>query len=189
MLAWLIRFDQSLVPAVREVQAAFSRLEWIVPQPSYFLHISLGGVAFGRRRPTGQEIASALERARRVWASASGFEVTYRRINCFHNAVVAEVEGDGPRLLVEKLVEDNYWGNVQVDAPLAAVRLETYLPHLTIGSIKGANDPGLLKEVLIPLRDQELGKQRVTEASLCLIPASRTTILSPWEVVGSVALK
>ena len=184
----MIQFDQSLVPAVQEVQAAFSRLEWIVPQPSYFLHISLGAVAFGRRCPTGQEIASALERARRVWARASGFEVAYRRINCFHSAVVVEVEGDGPRLLVKKLVEDNYWGNVQIEAPLAAVRLETYLPHLTIGSIKGANDPGLLKQALIPLRDCELGKQRVAEASLCLIPASRMTILSPWKVVGSVAL-
>src|SRR5204862_1297250 len=79
LLGWLIQFDQSLVPAVQEVQAAFSRLEWIVPQPSYFLHISLGGVAFGLRRPTGQEIASALERARRVWARGSGFEVAYRR--------------------------------------------------------------------------------------------------------------
>lgn len=73
-------------------------------------------------------------------------------------------------------------------ASLPVNRAETYLAHVTIGSVKGENDPGLLREALIPLREVELGKQRVSEATLCLIPLSRTTVLSPWEVVGSVPL-
>lgn len=190
LLGWLIRLDQRLIPAVREAQAAFSHLEWVVPQPDHFLHAWLGGGAFLRRRPTAREVASAVQQAGRSWREASGFDVTYRGVNCFHTAVVVEVEGEGPRLLVEKLVEDDYWGKVQIEGalPLPGVRMETYLPHLTIGNVTGANDPGLLREALIPLRESKLGRQRVGEASLCLMPASRTTILSPWEVVGSIPL-
>lgn len=190
LLGWLIRFDQQLIPAVPDVQAAFSHLEWVVPQPDHFLHAWLGGGAFLRRRPTAQEVASAVHQAERSWKEASDFDVTYHRINCFHTAVVVEVEGEGPRLLVEKLVEDDYWGKVQIEGalPLPGVGMETYLPHLTIGIVRGANDPGLLREALIPLRESTLGRQRVGDASLCLMPASRTTILSPWEVVGSIPL-
>lgn len=190
LLGWLIRFDQQLIPAVRDVQAAFSHLEWVVPQPAHFLHAWLGGGAFLRQRPTAQEVASAVQQAERSWKETSGFDATYHRINCFHTAVVVEVEGEGPRLLVEKLVEDDYWGKVQIEGalPLPRMRMETYLPHVTIGSLKGANDPGLLREALIPLRESKLGSLRMGEASLCLMPASRTTILSPWEVVGSIPL-
>jgi hypothetical protein len=41
--------------------------------------------------------------------------------------------------------------------------------------------------VLAPQRETALGDQHVASAALCLMPASRTTILEPWEVVGSVA--
>lgn len=190
LLGWLIRIDQQLIPAVRAVQAAFSHLEWVVPQPEHFLHTWLGGGAFLRRRPTAHEVASAVQQAERSWKSASVFGVTYHRINCFHTAVVVEVEGEGPRALVEKLVEDDYWGKVQIEGalPLPGAGMETYLPHLTIGCVRGANDPGPLREALIPLRASELGGQRVSEACLCLMPASQTTILSPWEVVGRLPL-
>lgn len=190
LLGWLIRFDQQLIPAVRDVQAAFSHLEWVVPQPDHFLHTWLIGGAFLRRRPTPQEVASAVHQAERSWKEVSNFDLTYRKINCFHTAVIVEVEGEGPRLLAEKLVKDDYWKKVQIEGalPLSGARMETYLPHLTIGNVKGENDPGLLREALIPLRESNLGSQRVAEASLCLMPGSRTTILSPWEVVGSIPL-
>lgn len=191
LLGWLIRFDQQLIPAVRDVQAAFSHLEWLVPQPDHFLHTWLVGGAFLRRRPTAQEVAGAVQQAERSWKGACDFDVTYHRINCFHTAVVVEVEGEGPRLLAEKLIEDDYWESIQIEGalPLPRVRLETYLPHLSIGYVKVANDPGVLREALIPLRESQLGRQRVGEANLCLMPASRTTILSPWEVVASFWLE
>jgi hypothetical protein len=191
LLGWLIRFDQQLIPAVRDVQDAFSHLEWIVPTPDHFLHTWLVGGAFLRRSPTAREVASAVQQAECSWKGASDFDVTYRRINCLHTAVVVEVEGEAPRLLAEKLIEDDYWGNVQIEGaqPLPEVRLGTYLPHLSIGYVKGVNDPGPLREALIPLRESNLGLQRVSEASLCLMPASRTTLLSPWEVVGSIPLE
>ncbi len=188
LLTWLIVFDDTLVPAVQAVQGMFSHLNWVVPQPEHFLHASLGGIALTRHRPTAREIGGALEYARRAWKDTPVFEVTYRRINCFHTAVVVEVEGDGPRLLVERLVEDHYWGNLEIEGALREVSPETYLAHLTIGTVKGGYDPAPLREALIPLRDVEVGAQRVSEATLCLIPASRGTLLSPWAVVGSVPL-
>jgi 2'-5' RNA ligase len=150
----------------------------------------LVGGAFLPRRPSADELASAVERAENLWKERSAFDVTYPRINCFHPAVVAEVEGKGPRLLAEGLIEDGYWETIDIEGaqPLSGQRLETYLPHVSIGYVEGANDPEPLRDALIPLRESNLGSQRVSEASLCLMPASRTTLLSPWEVVGSVSL-
>jgi len=178
LLGWLIRFDESLVAAVREVQDAFSHLDWIVRPPERFLHTWLAGVVLAPRSPSKDEIANAAERAARAWASEPSFDVTYRGINCFHTGVVVEVVGDGPRSLVERLNDSGQQG----------IRIETFLPHLTIGALRGANDPAPLREVLVPLHDFGLGAQTVTEATLCVVPASQATILRSWDFVGSVAL-
>jgi hypothetical protein len=89
LLGWLIPFDQQLVPAVRDVQAALSHLEWVVPQPDHFIHTWLVGGAYLRRHPTTQEVANAIRRAEHCWKEIPTFSVTYHRINCFPAAVVA----------------------------------------------------------------------------------------------------
>jgi hypothetical protein len=182
----LLRLDDGLLSAVQRVQEPLSRFDWITLQPNYFLHTGIGGVASQPRRPSRDEIKAIVERARRVWAGVKSFDITYPRLNCFHEAVVAEVEGDGPRGLVSKLVEANYWSDLPVAGAMRGVQLDTFLPHLTLATVNRPSDPRPLQNALVALHGTGLGDQRVSEATLCVIPASRSTILDPWEVVGSV---
>lgn len=177
LLGWLLQLDPRLVPAAKDIQRSFSHLDWITPLPEHFFHVWLGTVAFALRRPTEDEVASVVERTERAWEDIQPFDLRYPRINCFHDAVVAETESDGPRRLVSRLVE----------ARISGVQLDTFLPHLTLGTFNAPNDPTPLREVLMPRRQAEVGDQHVATAMLCLMPASRMTILEPWEVVGSVA--
>jgi hypothetical protein len=119
---------------------------------------------------------------------SSSISTTFRRRTTGPCGLATRDTSDGPPRLVERLVDSDYWSKVPVEGALPEVYIETYLPHLTIGIMKGENDPAPLREALIPLRDLGLGKHRVSEARLCLIPASRTTILNPWKVGGFVAL-
>lgn len=176
ILGWLLPADSTLRPAVARVQESFSQLDWVTPLAADFLHVWIGAVSASPHRPEAAEIASALEDAERAWADVEAFDLLYPRVNCFHDAVVAETRGDGPGRLLRQLVY----------AGISRVPLDTFLPHLTLGVFSASSDPRTLRDVLVPLRETELGQQRVTEAVLCVIPASRTTILDPWEVVGSV---
>jgi hypothetical protein len=172
LLAWLLRLDdEACASAVEAAQRAFSHLAWITPQPRHFLHTSIAAVSVAPRPPSQGEIDVAIQRAQQAWTSIGSFAVRYRRINCFHSAVVVEVEGDGPRTL----------------AAAAGAPTETFLAHLTIGSVHEPHDATALRDALIPLREADIGGERITQASLCVIPASRSTVLDPWEIVGSVA--
>jgi 2'-5' RNA ligase len=177
ILCWLLPFERSLVPRIQTAQRSFAALEWIDPQPEHFLHTSIAAVAVSPRRPTADEITAAAEAARRAWSGVQPFDVHYRRVNCFHDAVVVEVSGDGPKTLVERLVDE---GAVDTVDP------EVFLPHVTIGAFNERADASALRHALTQIRDLDVGRQRVGEATLCLVPASRSTILSPWEIVGRV---
>ena len=140
--------------AAVELQRTFAQLEWITPTPAHFMHVTIGhggGDSF---------------------AGIGPFEIAYRRVNCFNEAVVVEVAGDGPRRLAER----------------HGVPGRLFLPHLTVGYVRSANAPDRLREILPPLRNLNLGVQRVEEVVLCRVPAARTTILEPWTVVKSVQL-
>jgi 2'-5' RNA ligase len=177
ILCWLLPFERSLVARIRMAQGTFAALKWIAPQPEHFLHTSIAAVAVSRRPPTGGEIAAAVEAARRAWSGMQPFAVHYRRVNCFHDAVVVEVSGDGPKTLVERLVGERAVDTVDPDV---------FLPHVTIGAFSERGDASALREALKPIRDLDVGVQHICEATLCLVPASRGTILSPWETVGRV---
>jgi hypothetical protein len=179
ILGWLIPADHAVRPAAAAVQEVFADLDWVTPLPGPFLHVWISGVAFSPGRPSPDEIASAIELAKTAWSGVEPFDISYPRINCFHDAVVAEVQGDGPRRLVSRLVE----------AGGSRVELATFLPHLTLGTFNTPREPTPLRDELVPLRETSLGNQHVGEAVLCVVPASRTTILDPWEVVGSVELR
>lgn len=177
ILCWLLPFDRSLVPQIRTAQRSFAALGWITPQPEHFLHTSIAAVAVSARPPRADEIIAAAEAARRAWSDVEPFDVHYRRVNCFHDAVVVEVSGDGPKTLVERLVDER-----TVDT----VDPEVFLPHVTIGAFNERGDASALLQALTQVRDLDVGTQHVGEATLCLVPASRSTILSPWETVGRV---
>jgi 2'-5' RNA ligase len=186
ILTWLLPFDKALVPRVRAVHESFAPLDWITPQPEHFLHTSVAAVAVSDRRPTNEEIRDAIEHARQAWAGVEPFEVEYRRVNCFHPAVVVEVAGRGPGALVSRLVQAGYWDGLPIDGAVGAVDPELFLAHVTIGLVNEPHDPSPLRDVLVQIRDAELGSQAIREAALCVVPASRTTILTPWDVVATV---
>ncbi len=186
IVTWLLPFDKALVPRVRAVQESFAPLDWITPQPEHFLHTSVAAVAVSDRRPTNEEIGFAVERARQAWAGVEAFEVEYRRVNCFHPAVVVEVFGRGPSALVSRLAQSGYWDGLPIDGAVDAVDPELFLAHVTIGLVNEPHDASPLRDVLVPIRDAELGSQSIHEAALCVVPASRTTILTRWDVVARV---
>ena len=177
VLCWLLGFDRALMPGIRTAQRPFAALEWITPQPEHFLHTSISAVAVSSRPPTKDEIAVAGELAQRALSGVQRFEVHYRRINCFHDAIVVEVAGEGPKTLVERLVDA---GAVDTVDP------ELFLPHVTIGAVNDPADASALRDALVPIRELDVGTQQVVEAELCVVPASRTTILTPWTVVARV---
>ncbi len=150
---WLIEPSAQVKAAAVAAQRAFAHLDWIVPTPSHFMHVTLGlGDAGGDA------------------AGVPQFEMGYGGINCFHEAVIAEVAGEGPRELAEALGHDG---------PLA---------HLTLGYVREPTPPNALREALSEIRAAELGTQRVEEVLLCRVPASRTTVLQPWTVLERVPL-
>jgi beta-phosphoglucomutase-like phosphatase (HAD superfamily) len=104
------------------------------------------------------------------WRGTGAFEVSYERINCFHSAVV--VEAHAPRL--HELIEGS-----DLDA-------DTFLPHLTIATTTEAHAPADLQELLVTLRERQLGTGTASEAKRVRFPAARTTLLQPWEVVETI---
>lgn len=121
--------------------------------PPHFLHITIGHGSGGS------------------FDGVEPFEISFRRVTCFSEAVVVEVEGEGPRRLAERLGE-----------------ADLFLPHLSVGYVREPGPPEEVRRTLVPLREVELGTQQVEEVLLCRVPASRTTILQPWTVVEQVRL-
>ncbi len=156
---WLIVPPGEIKQAALSLQGAFASLEWLSPVPEHFLHVWLGG-AISATGPAGE------------LRHTGAFEAVYRRVNCFHSAVVVEVEA--PQL--HKLV-----AGTQVDA-------STFLPHMTIGVTRQEHDPGDLRRVLLPLRNVQLGVGEVTELTHIRFPAARTTLLQPWTILETVPL-
>lgn len=186
-LGWVIRLDGQLVPAAQNVQRSFSHLDWVTVPPGPFLHTWIGTAAISPRRPTPPEIAEVVERGKRAWADVEPFEIVYRRINCFHDGIVAEAVGGGTRALVDKLVEGGHWDALPIAGASRVPEAETYLPHLTLGYFNRPHDAAPLRALLTPLRDEELGRQLVREATLCVVWLSREPVLGPLAAVGSVA--
>ena len=94
-------------------------------------------------------------------------------MNCFHSAVVVEVEA--PQL-------HNFVAGTRVDSA-------TFLPHMTIGVTREEHDPEDLRRALLPLRNARLGVGEVTEVKHIRFPAAQTTLLRPWSVIQTVPLE
>jgi hypothetical protein len=143
---WLIIPPDEVKAAVREVQASLHGLHWIAPVPEYFLHVSAGAAAAD-------------------WSSVAPFPISYRRANCFHDAVIVEAHADD------------------------AFPPPPFLPHLSIGYFRRPESAGELREALVPFRDVELGTGLVEEVVLCDVPIGRTAFFMPWRVVATVRLE
>ena len=170
LAAWLITPPDELKQAAAQLQDDLAHVAGIEWTPQHFLHVWLTPLALD---PTDEQVSALTGAAREAWAEVDPFEIQYRRLNCFHDAVVVEVEGDGPRVLLE----------------LTGDAEPTFLPHMTLGYFRGENDPAQLRDAVVPLRDAGLGLQRVTELQLCLAPFDRHRIVTtPWTVADTVRL-
>jgi hypothetical protein len=102
---------------------------------------------------------------------ASGsFEAVYRRVNCFHSAIVIEVQAPPLARFV------------------AGTDAATFLPHMTIGVTREEHDPEDLRRALLTVRNIDLGVAEVAELKRIRFPVAQTTLLRPWSVIETVPL-
>ena len=146
-LCWLIIPPSDVKERVRDVQASFSALDWVAAVPDDFLHVSAP--------------SSAGE-----WGSVPPFTLTYRCVNCFHDAAIVEAHA-GP-------------GAPFPPAP--------FLPHLSIGYFRRTERPERLRNALVPHRDVDLGSGLVDEVLVCDVPIGKSRFFEPWQVVDRVRL-
>jgi hypothetical protein len=133
--------------AALEIQRSFDTLDWVAPLPPDFLHVS------------------APSRAAE-WGSVAPFTITYRHVNCFHDAAIVEAHAEG--------------------GPFPPT---PFLPHMSVGYFRRAEAPDALRDALVPLRDVELGAGVVDEVLACDVPIAKTRFFEPWRVVESVRLE
>jgi hypothetical protein len=148
---WLIVPPPEVKREALRVQGALEDVPGLELVPHHFLHVWIRGTSHG---PDPDELA---ERA--------PFDVAYSRLNCFHNAVVVEVES---RAFDE------------VAAP------PTFLPHMTVAVVRGTPATEPVREAVEPLRDVDLGTAVARQLVRVGFPASKTTIFEPWTVLDAL---
>jgi len=144
--AWVIVPPPDVKRAALRVQGELEPVPGLRIVPHHFLHVAL---------PHAHELEAP-------------FEVSVDRVNCFHDAVVAEVAS-------EALAE--------LDAP------ETFLPHLSLAYVERPVDSGPVRETLAPLRGSVLGAFAVDEVVRIRVPWAKSTVLEPWTVVERLSLR
>ena len=147
MRCWLIIPPPEVRHAVEHVQASFAELDWVAPVPEHFLHVSAPPSSAG-------------------WSTLRPFELSYRCVNCFHDAAIIEAHGD--------------------DTPFPPA---PFLPHLSIGYFRHAARPESLRAALRPRRDVQLGSGLVDEVLVCDVPIGKSRFFEPWEVADVIPLK
>ena len=156
---WLVEAPTNVKGPAVELQRALAHLEWLAPVPEHFLHVWLGGPV---------TIGDAADR----WHEVLPFEVEFRRVNCFHSAVVVEASTDG----FDRLVHGS------------SVDPSTFLPHMTIAVTCEEHDPEPLRDVLVSRRETSLGRAVVDAVRLVSFPAARTTLFTPWQAIQTIRL-
>jgi hypothetical protein len=131
--------------AALRVQGELEPFDFLELVPHDFLHVSVPHAA--------------------VLEFEEPIDLEYARVNCFHTAVVAEVDAPALRAL----------------APVP-----TFLPHMTLAVVRRPAAPDELRNVLEPLRDAPFGRQRVDQVLRIHVELSRELGLQPWTVVDRV---
>jgi hypothetical protein len=168
---WLIPVAPTLAPRVGALQRRLPRVDWLRPLPAHFLHVTVAGLGF-LEEPRG--VADSIADGRDALRGLRRFRLAFPRLNCFHDAVVAEVAGDVDA--------------VRDAAARLGSRTDFYLPHLSLAYTSAAGPVEDIRDGLVGLRETHLGEQGVDEIQLCVVPASKGTILEPWTVADRVAL-
>ncbi len=147
--AWVIEPSAAVKRAAVELQRPLAGIDWLKPLPERFLHVTLPipGTELRGKGP---------------------FDLEYRRVNCFHEAVVVEIAAPSLR---------------------AALPSTTFLPHLTLAITTRKAPPRELRDVLINLREARLGREIASEAIRITFPFSRERFSEPWTVRERVSLK
>jgi hypothetical protein len=156
---WLVEPSDALKAAARPLQESLARFPWLFIVPDHFLHVAIG-------------LSSRIGGAADEWESIEAFPISYANVNCFHAAVVVEVDGPMRRLVA----------GTPYDHP-------TFLPHMTIAVAREPAPPAELRDVLTSLRHTELGSQLVGELTCVRFPAGRSTLYRPWSVERLVPLR
>lgn len=156
---WLVEPSDEIKAAARRLQEALARFPWLFPVPDHFLHVWIGD---------SERMGAAPER----WKGLEAFSIVYANVNCFHAAVVVEVDGPMRPLVAETPCDD-----------------PTFLPHMTIAVAREQASPADLREMLASARDAVLGSQVVGELTRVRFPAGRSTLFRPWSVEQLVPLR
>src|ERR1051326_4399253 len=147
-LAWVIEPPPAVKAVAVELQRRLTGFDWLRLVPEHFLHVAVP--------VSGHELRGR-----------GPFELEYRGVTCFHDAVVVQVEAPSLRKVVA--------------AP-------TFLPHLTLAITTREERPDELREVVAGLRGATLGRDEATEAIRIAFPFSRERLLEPWTVRERVRL-
>jgi hypothetical protein len=131
--------------AALRVQGQLEPFEFLELVPHHFLHVAVPPAA--------------------VRGFDEPIDLEYTRVNCFHTAVVAEV--DAPALR-------------ELDP------VPTFLPHMTLAVVRRPEASDELRHALEPLRDSSFGRQRVDEILRIHVELSRERGIQPWAVVDRV---
>jgi hypothetical protein len=127
------------------VQGELEPFDFLELVPHHFLHVSVPPAA--------------------VREFDEPIDLEYSRVNCFHTAVVAEVDAPALRALDPT---------------------PTFLPHMTLAVVRRPEAPDELRRVLEPLRETSFGRQRVDDILRIHVELSREGGLQPWTVVDRV---
>jgi len=150
---WVIVPPPEIKHEALRLQAELEGIPGLVAVPEHFFHVWL-------RDEHGPDLEPLLE--------LGPFTLSLARLNCFHTAVVAEVESPG----LERL-----------DAP------DTFLPHLSLAYFRGPLPAQPVRDALVRFRERSLGTFIVDELVRVRLPAGRTTVLEPWTVVERASLR
>jgi hypothetical protein len=150
---WLIVPPPEIKHEALRRQAELEDIPGIVAVPEHFFHVWL-------RAEHGPDLEPLFE--------LGPFSLSLPRLNCFHTAVVVEVDSPG----LERL-----------DAP------DTFLPHLSLAYVGTPLAAEPVREAVVPFRELSLGTFIVDELVRVRLPAGRTTVLQPWTVVERASLR
>jgi len=142
---WVIQPSLGVKRAALRLQGEVEEFDFLDLVPHHFLHVSVPDAA--------------------VRAFDEPVELECVRVNCFHTAVVAEVQSPALHALDPR---------------------PTFLPHMSLAYVRRPAPPDELRRVLEPLRETAFGRQRVDEVLRVHVELSRDRGLQPWSIVDRV---